>query len=282
VILSCENFLAPLARGRDDLLARLFDRLSAFESCQPIAFVRRPDRGPEALYREVACNGQRLGARSAQEFMVDYGAALTDLPALFAPFETFAGRPVALGDYDAAATQGRLWSAFSALAGLGELALAAPAAPTYRTPTSAEVQAARLANALIGSEAQRRRVLRGFFASEGETGGPDAPLLSPQDRLALVDGFAERSAVFAQARGYAPDLADLRAALATETWRPPAGPDGAMLERLQQARLQAEFEPHPPQPSVRPALAGTPEMTIRIRPRPWLTRAIGRLRDLRP
>ena len=76
-------------------------------------------------------------------------------------------------------------------------------------------------------------------------------------------------------------LADLRAALATEAWHPPPGPDDAMLERLQQARLQAEFEPRAPAPADSPAPAGPPEMIIRIRPRPWLTRAIGRLRGLR-
>ncbi|MDP2738403.1 MAG: glycosyltransferase family 2 protein [Pseudorhodobacter sp.] len=269
VVLSCEGMLLPLAADRKVQLARLFERLSAFASCQVVAFVRRPDVGPEMFYREQACNGLRLGARSAQEFMVDYGAALTDLPGLFAPFEAFSGRPVALVDHDRSLADGTHWRAFLAAAGLGgRLGHIIPPemARPYPSPDRDQVAAARLVDVMLASEPQRMAVLRGFFAANPPAG--DQPmLLSPTDRLALVTHFAAASAEFAARRGYAPDLDRIRAELAGEDWHPATALPLDVLERLHQARLQAE---------VVVAGAGRSgfDLLRRIRPRPWLSKCL--------
>jgi len=269
VVLSCEGMLLPLAADRQAQLARLFERLSSFASCQVVAFVRRPDVGPEMFYREQACNGLRLGARSAQEFMVDYGATLTDLPGLFAPFEAFSGRPVALVDHDRSLADGAHWRNFLAAAGLAErLGHIAPAAPaaTYPSPGRDQVAAARLVNVMLDSEPQRRLVLRGFFAANPPAGSA-AMLLSPADRLALLAHFAAASAEFAAARGYAPDLERIRAELDAEDWPPPDALSAELLERLLAARLQAEV-------AVAGAGRGGFGLLRRIRPRPWLSKSL--------
>ncbi|MDP4031539.1 MAG: glycosyltransferase family 2 protein [Pseudorhodobacter sp.] len=273
VVLSCEGMLLPLAADRQAQLARLFERLSSFASCRVLAFVRRPDVAPEMLYREQACNGLRLGARSAQEFMVDYGDILTDLPGLFAPFEAFSGHPVALVDHDRSLAEGAHWRNFLAAAGLaGRLGHIAPAAMAriYASPDRDQVAAARLANVMLASEHQRVAVLRGFFAAKPPVGS-SAMLLSPAYRLALLAHFAATSARFAAARGYAPDLDRIRAELAAEDWLPPAALSADLLERLQQARLQAETAGAV---MGQGDFRGAPGLLRRIRPRPWLGKSL--------
>ncbi|MDO8883400.1 glycosyltransferase family 2 protein, partial [Pseudotabrizicola sp.] len=275
VILSCENMLAPITDDRDALLNALFHRLSDFDTCQVVAFARRPDRWAEMFYRELVCNGQRRGARSLSEFLVDFGDNLTDFPALFAPFEAFSGRPVILLDHDKLVRTNGHWSAFLSAAGLGAMPLASPDLPSgqsYPTPDRDQVAAARLLNSMLTSEEQRMLVLRGFFASHSPSGNTQSAL-APVQRLALVDRFAETSATWATARGYAPDLDAIRGQLAAEPWHGQEALSGATLERLLQARLQVE---RPAQdagsaPANRFELRdrGNGGLTIRIRPRPW-------------
>jgi len=269
VVLSCEGMLLPLASDRKAQLARLFDRLSGFASCQVVAFVRRPDVGPEMFYREQACNGLRLGARSVQEFMVDYGPTLTDLPQLFAPFEAFSGLPVVLVDHDRSLADRAHWRNFLAAAGLGErLGHITPPALTrpYPSPDRDQVAAARLVDVMLASEPQRVAVLRGFFAANPPASDP-AMLLSPLDRLALVEHFAAASAEFAARRGYAPDLERIRSELAAEVWHPPTVLSLEVLERLHQARLGAET-------AVTGAGGRGFALLRRIRPRPWLSNCL--------
>ncbi|MDR7123462.1 glycosyltransferase family 2 protein [Pseudotabrizicola sp. 4114] len=281
VILSCENMLAPITDDRDALLAALFHRLADFETCQVVAFARRPDHWAEMFYREMVCNGQRRGARSLQEFLVDYGAALTDFPALFAPFEAFSGRPVILMDHDRMARENGHWPAFVAAAGHEALANDPPElAPnqSYPTPDRDQVAAARLLNSMLTSEEQRMLVLRGFFAIHPPARDARSAI-SPQDRAALVDAFAAGSAAWAAQRGFAPDLAAIRAALAAEVWEPPSALSGDTLERLLQARLQVERPAAeagaPPANRFELGDRGNGGLTIRIRPRPWLSRLLG-------
>ncbi len=279
VLLSCEGMLVPLEQTREQRLERLLDRLSSFESCQPVAFVRRPDSAAEMLYRERVCNGHRQGARTVQEFMVDFAPILTDLPRLFGPFETFAGRKTRLADYDAASAQGRLVETFAAMAGIPALNRPAPQRPDiyqtgpYPTPHRDEVLAAQLVNALIGSADLRRETLRSFFARRPHE-RPDDPLLCPADRLSLVDRFIAASADFAADRGYAPSYADIRAQISGDNLTSPAGLPADVVEHLLQARLMSE-----------PAAGYAPHHTaneagaliLRLRPRPWLRRLLRRI-----
>ncbi|NEX45910.1 glycosyltransferase family 2 protein [Pseudotabrizicola algicola] len=281
VILSCENMLAPITDDREALLSALFHRLSEFETCQVVAFARRPDHWAEMFYRELVCNGQRRGARSLPEFLVDYAAALTDYPALFAPFEAFSNRPVILLDHEAARRGAGHWACFMGAAGLETLAADRPDLPAshgYATPDREQVAAARLLNSMLTSEEQRMLVLRGFFATHPPRPDPRSAL-SPAERLALVEAFAATSAPFAAARGYAPDLDAIRAELAAEVWEPPAALSGEILEGLLQARLQVERPAAeagaPPPKRFELGDRGTGGLTIRIRPRPWLSRLLG-------
>lgn len=289
VLISCENMALPTDPDRADLLARLFLRLGGASEVRVVAFVRSPDTWAEAYWAEQVCNGLRAGARTLPEFLVDHGDSLTDLPALFAPFEAFAGAPVRLADHEAAAaTPGGHWAAFAAAAGLDLPALAPQSAErAYPGPDRAQVQAALMLNALIASEPLRLRTLRAFFAAALPEGSR-ASVLPPQARLALVDRFADRSAAWAAARGYAPDLAALRARLAQEDWQAPLDIPAPVLDRLRMARLQAEHD-HPvpatmPQtePDPAPDLPGRSfaqdGVVLRVRLRPWAQRLLARLR----
>ncbi len=285
VVVSAENLLLPRAEDRAMLVSRLVAQAARFDAVAVVAMVRRPDSLVEAFLREAACNGERGAGRGAAAMAVDLAPVLTDLPALFAPFEA-AGAALRLGDFDAARAAGALWPAFLGLAGI-EAAGLDPPPRVYPTPHRAEVLAAQTACAMIASEDLRLRTLRAFFAVQAAAPldlGPDAPLLSPADRLATLDRFAAVSAAWAAARGYAPDLDAARAAVAAEAWEPPAGLPAALVERLAVARIMAER----PADDAGPAVAGPPPaaqddraVTIRIRPRPWLAALIDRARRAR-
>jgi len=275
-LLSCENMLLPISEDRSEVLDRLFDRLSMFGEVLPVAMVRRPDVGPEMFYRELVCNGHRVGARSVQEFMVDYGASLTDLPGLFGPFEAFAGQNVAFADFDAALANGGIWAAFlaaSGLAGHADRLQAPPPERTYLTPGSDVVLAVRMLNAMIAEEPQRVRVLRDFFAA-GPPGEPEVSLMAPSERLELLTLFEQSSAAFGALRGYRPDLAALRHEIGSAAWSPPGAVSTGVLQRLQDARLRAEGQRDSPPPSRTVTREETGSWTIRIRPRPWAKRVI--------
>ena len=122
-ILSCENMLLPLAADREQALAPLLAQFSRFDSIRLVAFARSPESYAEMYYRELACNGTRMGARALPEFLVDFGAILTDFPRLFAPFEAMAGAGrLHLGSHEAALAGPGHWQSFLTAAGLAALA----------------------------------------------------------------------------------------------------------------------------------------------------------------
>lgn len=90
-VISCENMLMPTDPSRAKAIPALMARLAGFGRVELVAFGRRADAYAEALYKEWVTDGGRGGARTAQEFLVDHGAGLTDWPALFAPWEAAAG-----------------------------------------------------------------------------------------------------------------------------------------------------------------------------------------------
>ena len=118
VVISCENMLLPLTSEREAVIAHLMARFRGFRSVDVVMFVRRPDVWAEMFFRELVANGNRLGARTLEEFLVDFGGVLTDLPSLLAPFEAATGNRVRLLDYDAATGSGTLWQALVQGAGL--------------------------------------------------------------------------------------------------------------------------------------------------------------------
>lgn len=292
MVISCENMLMPFDPDRPGRIAAVMAQLSRFGPVHPVALVRRPDRAIEALWREIVGNGRRAGARSLPEFLVDHATTLTDLPALFAPFEQAAGRQVRLGDFDAA--KGAVWPLLLGLCGINGTDLPEdPAAPRYATPTASQILLARIADAMIPTEPLRIDVLQALFRT-APAGTPDRSLLPPADRLGLIDRFIARSQDWAAERGYAPEVAAWQAELAGESWHPPDPPDAAALESLITARLLAERpplrSPAPTKadqaPSADPAdpadpARSAPGLTIRVRPRPWVVKLLGQVGKLR-
>lgn len=279
VVLSCENLLLPFETDREEAIAELGRRLAPFPRLRIVAMVRRPDRAIEAVWRELVTNGRRSGARTVQEFAVDHGRRLTDLPGLFAPFERISDQPVSLGDHDT----GALWPGFLRLIGLGEAAADLPelaGIDRYPTPGAGRIMLARLADAMITTTEMRAEVLRTLFRMP-DPSGEDRPFLSPQERLELVGLFEAQSADWAHARGYPPDLSAWRAELAAEDWRPPDPPSVEMLEQLISARIFAER----PQIRAIPRTGGEgaaaepepPALVLRLTPRPWVRALLERV-----
>ncbi len=287
VVISCENMILPMDPDRDQTLSDLIGRFSRFREVDVVAFVRRPDIWAEMFFRELVSNGNRLGARSLAEFLVDYRGLLTDLPALFAPFEAGLGKQVSLIDHDASAAGNEHWARFVAAARLPRSLL--DLRPNgmervYASPSRDEILAAQLLTSLVAGPAQRLMALRGFFA--GLEGGKDgaASLLSPPVRVGLLRDFAGKSAAFGAARGYAPDLTGLGERIAAEDWTPVATIPFDLLERVGHAFTQTATEPEvdgplPSRPDRTGRLSpGNPDaLTISIKMRPWLRWLMDRL-----
>jgi hypothetical protein len=281
VILSCENMLMPLVADRAQALEPLLAQLSRFDSIRLVAFARSPDTFAEMYFRELACNGTRMGARSLPEFLVDFGAILTDFPRLFAPFEALAGAgPVQLIGHEASLAGPGHWQSFLAAAGLAHLLpdLPVPLARRYPTPDRLQVTAARMLNAMTESEALRKRTLRSFFAAPLPV-TDSAALLSPAERLALVEAFRAQSADFAAARGYAPDLAAVAAQLQAEDWAPATTLPAPLVERLLLARLQADLpnDAAPAEDELGAPMTGPGPYALKITLRPWVVKALNRV-----
>jgi hypothetical protein len=295
-LISCENMALLLDPDAAATRARLFDLFDLFDGIDCVAFVRRCDDWAESLYRETVCNGHAAGALGPEAFLVETRDRLTDLPALLGGFESATGRPVRLADYDAAIAGDALWPAFVALAGLpGDLA--APAGPAmgrvYPTPDRDAVRAARLSNALIHDGETRRAVLRAFFRDlPAAGGGADAPLLSPGDRRDLLARFRAVSGEWAAARGHAPDHDALIAGVADD-WSAPGAVGEAALARLERARQRVDAARaaggsgggaagQGPAAANRPAADGPAARApaLRLRPRPWVLRALAPVRRL--
>lgn len=277
-ILSCENMLLPLAADREQALEPLLDHLSRFDSIRLVAFSRRPDSFAEMFYRELACNGSRMGARSISEFLVDYGAILTDFPRLFAPFEALAGAgKVTLCAHEAALAGPGHWQAFRTAAGLDMSLPDQPATSgLYPTPDRLQVTAAQMLNAMTESEAIRKRALRSFFAAPLPAGDA-ASLLSPQARLALVESFRNQSQAFAAARGYGPDLDDIATRLHAEAWEALDTLPVSVIGQLLQARLQADLPDGTDTDDDSPDRPRTSPHALKITLRPWVVQALNRI-----
>lgn len=273
VVLSCENLGFPTLAGRDALIATLADRL-AFDRVELVALARRPDAQIDAFYRETVINGMRGGGRGIGAFLVDHGPTLTDFPALFAPFEAQFGTRLRLGDFDAMRRDG-LWQGFAALAGLPD-DLPALDLPRYASPDRETVLLLELLNRLVADPERRAGILRTWFSLRPEPAGPDAGLLAPAERLRLIDAWQQNSAGFAAARGYAPDLAALRAEIAAQDWTPPGDVTPEMLHDLFDAAAITDA-PVAARGPARPARRKD-GVILTVRLRPWAANLWQRLR----
>ena len=133
-------------------------------------------------------------------------------------------------------------------------------------------------NAMTETEVIRKRTLRAFFAA------PPPPmesssLLSPPDRLQLVDSFRRQSLDYAAERGYAPDLDAVTARLQAEQWVPITTLPAPLLERLLQARLQADLpnDTAPAEDDLDPPKPGPKPYALKITLRPWVVQALNRV-----
>ena len=254
VVISCENRLLPMDPDRDQMIAALAARFAGFRAVEVVAFVRRPDLWAEMFFRELVANGNRLGARSLDEFLVDFEGLLTDLPALFGPFEAALGCQVTLLDHDALAPGNQHWDRFATTAGLPPRVLALkPAAQTYPSPDR---------EAVLAAQAATGRNL----------------LLSPAQRGRLLAALVAKSPEFAAARGYTPDYAALQAA-----WQAPTAISFDLLERVGHAFAQTR-QPLTPkvapsrQQHADPSQRDANALTLKIGLRPWARRIVDRFR----
>lgn len=279
VVISAENMAFPTAPDRDALIARLTAQLGRWGTVSVIAMARRPDAYAEAFWREWVSLGLDAGCRSLPEFLVDQQDNLTDLRALFAPFEAWSGAPVSLGDFDISKGEA-LWPAFCSLAGLPS-GLPVQDVPRYATPDRDAVQLMTLLNMARPDRASRARILAGWFAhAPPSVPGADTSLLPPADRAALIARFEQASAAFAAARGYAPDLPALYKGLDAEDWTPPHAIPLAHLNHLRDVTAQEAGTQDTaralPAPEAAPREAGAVRITIK--PRPWVRRLMGAFR----
>ncbi len=289
VVISAENFSFPTEPDRDVLIACLFERLGNWASIDVVASLRAPAAYIEAFYAEWVVSAHPSGARSLPETLVDHGARLTDMPTMFTPFENASGRTVLLQDFDALLNGGvGLWAGFCKLAGLPE-DLGEQDLPRYATPDRDSVQLMQLLNTTIASRGRRQTLMDTYFAAPPAC-AQRLSLASPQTRLELIDQFETQSHDFARARGYAPDLEAMRAAILAEDWHPAQSIPMSHLHALLDVGAQvagdaaptAENTAHPTKDVG--ALQGIPKAAPRsnrysftIRPRPWLVRLLDRV-----
>ncbi len=276
VLISCENMGFPTLPDRLDWIESLARQLGGFEHTDLIALARRPDAHVESFYRERVALGARSGATGIAAFLVDHGPALCDFPALFEPFERCFGSQVRLADFDA--MQGdALWPGFCRLAGL-PTDLPVVEVARYETPDRDAIQLLQLLNTLVADPALRHRMLQAWFTLHPRPGS-DSSLLSPQQRLQLLDTWQEISAPYAAARGYAPDLNHRRAALGQEQWAAPDTLPMAKLNDLMDIALHATdslFSDATPRPA--PRKRASPDTLLTIRLRPWAANLLHRAR----
>ncbi|MCO6381704.1 glycosyltransferase family 2 protein [Oceanicola sp. 502str15] len=281
-LISCENMLLPTDPARSEVIAALMSRLSGFREIELVGFGRRADAYAEALYKEWVTDGGRGGARRIEEFLVDHGEALTNWPALFAPWEEAAGTRVKLADFDALKAEGRLWRGFAELAGLPADIPAPSGLPRYPSPDRESTELIRLVNLLTPDRATRREIIRGYFALN-PTPNDRASLLPPTARAALLSRFADTSAPWAETRGYAADTAAMVAALESQSWEPLPPLDPTRLADLlhagtaSAALLSVAPAPAPaPKRSARPRTRAEKDPKLVIRLRPWARRLLAR------
>jgi len=282
VLISCENMLFPLSGNRADLIRDLVAHFGDYDKVSLVAMVRSPHAYAEALFREWASISARGTSRGIGAFLVDHASSLTDLPSLFTPFEQAFDSKVKLGDFDA--NRGKaLWPAFAGLAGLPDN-LPTLDAPRYPSPDRETVIMLQLLSTLVQDLETRQKILHSWF-SLNPAPKNDASLISPKQRLELVDKWEEQSREFAAERGYSPDLDAMRFALSSEVWSPPPAIDMDRLHDLIDSATFTAGSLFAPAPVSHAQMTANPvarrEGTVlTIRLRPWAANLLRRAKQL--
>ncbi len=276
VLLSCENMSFPIQPDRDLWINALADNLGGFSQVDLVALVRRPDAYVETFYRERIANGGSSGTGGIDAFLVDHCASLTDFPALFAPFEQRLATKVRLADFDRLRDTG-LWPGFAELAGLPD-GFASLDIPHYPTPDRETILLVQLLNTLVPQTGARTRLLQALFSLRSVPATDDFSLLSPQQRLEILDRWQEKSAAFAATRGYKPDLASARTELANEPWSAASTVAVEHLNDLIGLAHQATGDATASAPLPGHNQQGVSDMSVTIRLRPWLANLLRRAR----
>lgn len=213
VLISAENLSMPIANAtmRSRSFIRALNAVGAGDNVDVVAFVRRPDNWIESLYREHTCNGNRSGYQTAPEYVLN-NLGVLDFPDLFGAFEEVTGRPVKLASFDAALRGDGLLPAFLDLCGF-DAGLAAEFVErdgvSYPSPCNAQVAVAHSLVAIEPSTELCQGLLRDFFALTEPT-GQKASLLSPGERVAVINKLEELAGTFLAERGCRVDF---------EAWR---------------------------------------------------------------
>ncbi|WP_415403182.1 glycosyltransferase family 2 protein [Tateyamaria sp. SN3-11] len=280
VLISAENLSFPTAPDRDALIARLFDRLGGFAQIDVVALLRSPADYAEAFYAEWVTSAHPGGARSIAETLVDHAGSLTDAAALFAPFEDATGRKVQLADFDALRAGTGLWRGFCDLAGLPN-ALPEIEVPHYPTPDRASIQLMQLINTTVASQTRRQKLMQAYFSDQSRTRTKGDSLLSPPQRIDLLDRFAVSSAAFCSTRGYAPDIERTKQQLETANWSAPDSIPLDALYALLDAGAQIAGDNPPPRTDTSLQDAGKKRRKHRygfvIRPKPWVANLLDKV-----
>ncbi|MFV0474864.1 MAG: glycosyltransferase family 2 protein [Pikeienuella sp.] len=238
ILISSENLSFPIqdADERRTAFAAAREAASIFSKVSVIAVIRRPDEYIERYYRELVFLAQPWARRSPDQFASEFAPLLTDLPALLGPWAELAGGDLKLISYEAARRDG-LERAFYGAIGAHPPAAAGVRAPTYVSPTAAQVAAARvIATSRLNQTGQKAAL--GAFLSDTAGQPPEgrASLLSPWMRRQLIRRFDRASSGFMAAHG-AP--APIDAWLADIGDEAPAAPDARMIERAVAAMERA-------------------------------------------
>ncbi len=268
ILISAENFGFPTIPERDDLIDRLFQRLGRFAQTDVIALLRPVDAYAETFYSEWVVSGHPGGSRSIAEFLVDQACNLTDLPGFFAPFEAQTGRNVRLADFRGVDGTRDPWQVFCELAGFDAGAFPTLDVPRYATPDRESVVLLQLMNTMMLEPGKRRRLMDTYFAGLTDE-GDRARLLSPEQRLDLLQLYKSASAEFARSRGSLTDLDAIEAEIrATDGWSPVSALPVSRLQTLLDTTTQIAAEP-PANPRKPRKTAPPPK------PRPLLRRLAG-------
>jgi glycosyltransferase involved in cell wall biosynthesis len=271
VILSAENMLFPTDPNRETLIPKLLDNLSGFDRIELVALVRRPDEYLEYFWREWVADGAPSGAQTLETFLVDHTESLTDLPALFSPFEHHLGSRVQFLDYESLRKQG-LWKGFSSFLNL-PAGLPEADTPHYPTPDRTTTEALRLINTILNSGPRRRAVVRTWLNLHPEP-LDKMSLLPPDVRAGLIEVWREKSADFAAARGVTPDLT------ISANWTPFEGLNADRLAQLT-TLLAQDTQPQALQTTlaqVAPQARPRPEMSVTFQLRPWAANIVRRIK----
>lgn len=224
VILSCENFSFPTESDEHaaEFADRFFEEFARFDQIRVVAFVRRPDTYVDSLYRELLFLGRTAANRPMRQFVIEWGAPLTDMRRLTRAWARLDPAKLRLISFEDAAAGGLSAALYGAL-DLPAPPAGAEVGPVYRSPSRAQALTALALVAGMAPPWRRRVALNRFLAvSALPESGDRGLLLTTEERLTLIGLFEESSADFLDRHGFTPPFARWRESAATDGLSMPA------------------------------------------------------------